>query len=110
VLLRRRLPARTRQLGLACLLFTATAVFILLAPDVYEFSWRYELPAVITLVPAGVLGAATLLSLRRAARADPASPHPASPHPASPHPASAHPASAEPASAEPASAEQPPHE
>jgi hypothetical protein len=68
VLLRQRLPARTRQLGLACLLFFGTAVFALLAPDVYQFSWRYELPAVITLVPAGVLGAATLLSLRRAGR------------------------------------------
>jgi len=66
VLLRRRLSARTRQLGLACLLFTGAAVFVLLAPDVYQFSWRYELPAVITLVPAGVLGAATLLSLRGA--------------------------------------------
>jgi hypothetical protein len=71
VLLRRRLSARTRQLGLACLLFTGTAVFVLLAPDVYQFSWRYELPAVITLVPAGVLGAVTLLSLRGAGR-DPA--------------------------------------
>jgi hypothetical protein len=68
VLLRRRLSARTRQLGLACLLFTGTAVFALLAPDVYQFSWRYELPATITLVPAGVLGAVTLLSLRGAGR------------------------------------------
>jgi hypothetical protein len=68
VLLRLRLPARTRQLGLACLLFFGTAVFVLLAPDVYQFSWRYELPAVITLVPAGVLGAATLVSLRGAGR------------------------------------------
>jgi hypothetical protein len=68
ILLRRRLSARTRQLGLACLLFTGTAVFVLLAPDVYQFSWRYELPAVITLVPAGVLGAATLWSLRGAGR------------------------------------------
>ena len=48
VLLRRRLPARTRQFGLAGLLFLGTAVFALLAPDVYQFSWRYELPAVIT--------------------------------------------------------------
>jgi hypothetical protein len=69
VLLRLRLPARSRQLGLAGALFTATAVFVLLAPDVYQFSWRYELPAVITLVPAGVLGAATLWSLRGAGRA-----------------------------------------
>jgi hypothetical protein len=68
VLLRRRLPERARQLGLACLLFTGTAVFVLFAPDVYEYSWRYELPVVITLVPAGVLGLVTLLSLRGAGR------------------------------------------
>ncbi|MBO0818940.1 MAG: hypothetical protein J2P30_27710, partial [Actinobacteria bacterium] len=68
VLLFRRIGARTRQLALACLLFTGTAVFTLFVPDVYQFSWRYELPAVITLVPAGVLGIAALLSLRGAGR------------------------------------------
>jgi hypothetical protein len=68
VLLRRRISDRTRQLGLATLLFTGAAIFALLAPDLYQFSWRYELPAVITLVPAGALGAATLLSLRGAGR------------------------------------------
>jgi hypothetical protein len=41
-------------------------VFTLFVPDVYQFSWRYELPVVITLVPAGVLGIAALLSLRGA--------------------------------------------
>ncbi|HUZ35818.1 MAG TPA: hypothetical protein VMV17_05775 [Streptosporangiaceae bacterium] len=51
--------------ALACLLFTATAVTVLLAPDVFEFSWRYELPAVITLAPAGVLGAAVLVTAVR---------------------------------------------
>ncbi len=50
----------SRQLALACLLFTATAAAVLLPPDIYEFSWRYQLPAVITLVPAGVLGIAAL--------------------------------------------------
>jgi len=50
----------SRQLALACLLFTATAAAVLLPPDVYEFSWRYQLPAVVTLVPAGVLGIAAL--------------------------------------------------
>jgi hypothetical protein len=59
-----RRAGRGRQTALACLLFTATAVVVLLAPDVYEFSWRYQLPAVITLVPAGVLGISALLSLR----------------------------------------------
>ena len=45
--------ARARQLALACLLFTATAVVLLLAQDVVEFSWRYQLLAVVTLPPAG---------------------------------------------------------
>jgi hypothetical protein len=62
-LIRRAGDGRTRQLALACLLFTATAATVLLPPDVYEFSWRYQLPAVITLVPAGVLGISALLSL-----------------------------------------------
>jgi hypothetical protein len=57
--------ARARQLALACLLFTATAVVLLLAQDVVEFSWRYQLPAVITLPPAGILGLSALLALRR---------------------------------------------
>ena len=57
--------ARARQLALACLLFTATAVVLLLAQDVVEFSWRYQLLAVITLPPAGILGISALLALRR---------------------------------------------
>jgi len=57
--------ARARQLALACLLFTATAVVLLLAQDLVEFSWRYQLPAVITLPPAAILGISALLALRR---------------------------------------------
>ncbi|MGI8446410.1 MAG: hypothetical protein ACR2MP_04315 [Streptosporangiaceae bacterium] len=57
--------ARARQLALACLLFPATAVVLLLAQDLVEFSWRYQLPAVITLPPAGILGVSALLALRR---------------------------------------------
>jgi hypothetical protein len=67
LLMSRRLGAPARQLALGCLLFTGTAVIVLLAPDIYQFSWRYELPVVITLVPAGVLGAAALWSLRSSA-------------------------------------------
>ena len=59
-LIRRVVDDRSGQLALACLLLTATAAVVLLAPDVYEFSWRYQLPAVITLVPAGVAGVAAL--------------------------------------------------
>jgi hypothetical protein len=55
-LLRRRLEPATRQLGLACLALFGSAAFVLLVSDVFEFSWRYQLPALVTLVPAGALG------------------------------------------------------
>ena len=64
-LARRARDDRGRRLALGSLLFTVTAAIVLLAPDVYEFSWRYELPAVITLVPAGVLGVSALFPGRR---------------------------------------------
>ena len=64
-LIRRGGDARRRQLALGCLLFTGTAAVVLLIPDVYEFSWRYALPAVITLVPAGVLGGCAVFAGRR---------------------------------------------
>jgi len=59
---------RGRQTALACLLLTGTAAVVLLAPDVYEFSWRYQLPAVITLVPAGAAGIAALWQARAGLR------------------------------------------
>ena len=62
VLLRRRWrsdPA-TRSLALACLLFFASGAFVLLVSDLFEFSWRYQLPALVTLVPAGALGIAVV--------------------------------------------------
>ncbi len=50
--LRRRAAAATRQLALACLLFFGTAVSVLLVSDLFVFSWRYQLPALVTIVPA----------------------------------------------------------
>ena len=41
---------------LACLLVTVTGVAVLLGADMYEFSWRYQLPALVTLPAAGALG------------------------------------------------------
>jgi hypothetical protein len=55
-----------RGLALACLLFTTTAATVLLVPDIYEFSWRYQLPALVTLPAAGVLGLTAGLSRRKA--------------------------------------------
>jgi hypothetical protein len=40
----------------ACLLATSTAAAILVVSDTYEFSWRYQLPAMVLLPLAGVLG------------------------------------------------------
>lgn len=51
----------------ACLLITGMAVVLLLASDAYEFSWRYQLPAVILLLPAGVLGVAAIAAAIRSA-------------------------------------------
>jgi hypothetical protein len=88
-LLRRASTPGSRRLALACLLFTGAAVVLLLVPDIYEFSWRYQLPALITLPPAGVLGLAALLGHRRA--------RPAAPDAAAQNTAAADPASADPA-------------
>jgi hypothetical protein len=65
---RRRADPRTRQLARACLAFFSSAVFLTLVSDVFEFSWRYQLPELITLVPAGVLGISVIISSVRARR------------------------------------------
>jgi hypothetical protein len=48
---------------------TLSAVVLLLSSDVYEFSWRYQLPAVVMLPVAGALGLTALASRIRPARA-----------------------------------------
>jgi hypothetical protein len=38
---------------------------VIMVSDMFEFSWRYQLPALVTLVPAGALGISVLIrSLR----------------------------------------------
>jgi hypothetical protein len=58
---RRRAPPAWRATALACLLFFGTGVFALLSSDVFEFNWRYQLPAMVTLVPAAALAITLLL-------------------------------------------------
>ncbi len=65
-LLRRRGDSATRQLSQACQLFFLSGVAVLLVSNLYEFSWRYQLPALVTLVPAGALGLSVLIRLRPA--------------------------------------------
>ena len=50
---------RHRTAALACILVTGLAAAALLGADLYEFSWRYQLPALVTLPLAGAAGAAT---------------------------------------------------
>ena len=52
----RRGSPRARNLALASLAFFVTALGLLLIADLYVFSWRYQLQAIVTLPPAGVLG------------------------------------------------------
>ncbi len=70
LLLRRRVrqDAGIRQLALGCLLFTGSGTFILLVSDLFEFSWRYQLPALVTIVPGGALGLAAAIRLFRGRR------------------------------------------
>jgi hypothetical protein len=69
LLVRGRAARLAREPARACLLFFASAVSVLLVSDLFEFSWRYQLPAVVTLVPAGALGVTVLLRVAGARRA-----------------------------------------
>jgi hypothetical protein len=61
-------PARQRaalaeyQAALACFLIFTAAIAVLLTSDLFEYSWRYQLPALVTLPPAGALGIAVILA------------------------------------------------
>jgi hypothetical protein len=59
--LRRRAAPAQRAAALACALFFVTGVAALLSSDIFEFNWRYQLPALITLPPAAALAIALLL-------------------------------------------------
>jgi hypothetical protein len=65
---RRRLSPAGHELGLACLCFFVSAVAVLGMSDLFEFSWRYQLPALVTLPPAGALGVAVILAAVRRRR------------------------------------------
>jgi len=66
LLLRGRAVRAASEPALACLLMFVSGAAVLLVSDVFEFSWRYLLPALVTLVPAGALGIAVVI---RAAQA-----------------------------------------
>ncbi len=53
---------RARRSGqrAACLLLVVVGAGLLLSADIYLFSWRYQLPALVTLPPAAALGLSAL--------------------------------------------------
>lgn len=57
---------RARRSGqqLACLVWLAAGLGLLLAADLYQFSWRYQLPALVTIPPAAALALSALTSPR----------------------------------------------
>jgi hypothetical protein len=76
---RRATPARhatataaARDSATACLLTFLAAVGVLLGSDAFEFSWRYQLPALVTLIPAGALGVTVILGYLTRRRGRPA--------------------------------------
>jgi hypothetical protein len=56
------------ELAAACALVTLSAVVLLAGSDAFEFSWRYQLPAVILLPLAGALGCTAVAARITAAR------------------------------------------
>ena len=68
-LARRRAAEDRKELAVACLLVTLSATVLLLGSDAFEFSWRYQLPAVVMLPAAGALGLTALAARVSRARA-----------------------------------------
>lgn len=59
--------------ALGCLLFFGAGAGVLLVSDLFEFTWRYQLPALVTLPPGAALALAALLAWRADARRRPGS-------------------------------------
>jgi hypothetical protein len=66
--------AAARPQELACLLFFASWLTVTLVSDLFVFSWRYQLPALVTLVPAGALGLSVIISSIRTEHEAPVEP------------------------------------
>jgi hypothetical protein len=64
-LARRRATPAQRDAARACLLTFTAAAAVLLISDAFEFSWRYQLPALVTLPPAAALAITALFTHRR---------------------------------------------
>jgi hypothetical protein len=66
--MRRPRALAARPVALACLLFYATGVIVLGVSDLFEFTWRYQIPAIVTLPAAGALGIGAVVRAARKPR------------------------------------------
>jgi hypothetical protein len=64
----RNMTAEDRDTARACCYLLASGVAVLLLSDTFEFSWRYQLPALVTLPPAGALGITVIIGYVRSLR------------------------------------------
>jgi Dolichyl-phosphate-mannose-protein mannosyltransferase len=76
----RNMTAADRDTARACCYLLASGVAVLLLSDTFEFSWRYQLPALMTLPPAGALGITVIIGYVRSLRR----PRPAESRPVTP--------------------------
>jgi len=68
---RRLADDATRQrLALCSLLFFGSGTALLLMSDLFEFSWRYQLPAIVTLPPAAAAALAGIVRLLATGRSE----------------------------------------
>jgi len=66
--MRRPRARAARPLALGSLLFFAAGAIVLGGSDLFEFTWRYQIPAMVTLPPAGALGIGALIIAARKPR------------------------------------------
>ena len=64
----RNMSTADRDTARACCYLLASGVAVLLLSDTFEFSWRYQLPALMTLPPAGALGVTVIIGYVRSLR------------------------------------------
>jgi hypothetical protein len=64
----RNMTTPDRDTARACCYLLASGVAVLLLSDTFEFSWRYQLPALMTLPPAGALGITVIIGYVRSLR------------------------------------------
>jgi hypothetical protein len=62
LLRRKRMTDSAWDAARACCFFLVTGVTVLLISDAFEFSWRYQLPAILTLPPAAALGITVIIN------------------------------------------------